>query len=383
MGMGGGMRAGRGGAKVLPPHPAVMDSLCNSWFPCQTLMLQISLILPEEQNKSTTMFGASCKKGKEQDSTYSIMFALLLSLISAILLPGSQTVKDPSSSWGPKTPGLEGTCPTTTELLLIEWIWDSEDEKKPILVSWKPNTHNPYWGDLEEKYKHTFSLAELAFLSIRNLNLGMNGLYTAKSRFHSGKSGEEDFRLCLCGKSPSPTPRFRLIHHPTHQAGAMSAWRVGPQEHREPDSDLAEQWSPQGAGAERDTGTGPQLRESKPETAPEPVEWPTHLCGQQPSGREECNLTPGEHLSMGRFTSEQLALERHPSHSSDERHGGGQLPFIQLQVCSSSPHDLGEDLEKRRAPGGRLDHEDTGAMRGLGKICPTAPFTLDSPDIPP
>ena len=47
-----------------------------------------------------------------------------------------------------------------------------------------------------------------------------------------------------------------------------------PRKHKKSDSDLAEPESPQGVGAEKNTGASPQLQESKPE------EQPPHLCGQ-------------------------------------------------------------------------------------------------------
>ncbi|XP_070123108.1 uncharacterized protein [Equus caballus] len=139
-----------------------MDSLCCSWFSCQTLMLQMSLLL------------------------------------------GSQTVKDPSSSCTlQRTVGgsvqLQLTSSLSPDIREIEWIRNSGDERDLFLVSWKPNTSNPEWYGLEEKYKHRFSLTELAFLIIRNLSMEMSGLYTAKIKFQSGKSQEEAFRLCLYG----------------------------------------------------------------------------------------------------------------------------------------------------------------------------------------
>nr|XP_044614266.1 uncharacterized protein LOC106828441 isoform X2 [Equus asinus] len=139
-----------------------MDSLCCSWFSCQTLMLQMSLLL------------------------------------------GSQTVKDPSSSCTlQRTVGgsvqLQLTSSLSPDIREIEWIRNSGDERDLFLVSWKPNTSNPEWYGLEEKYKHRFSLTDLAFLIIRNLSMEMSGLYTAKIKFQSGKSQEEAFRLCLYG----------------------------------------------------------------------------------------------------------------------------------------------------------------------------------------
>ncbi|KAF5920133.1 hypothetical protein HPG69_006403 [Diceros bicornis minor] len=150
------------------------------------------------------------------------MFALLLSSISAILLPGSQTAKDPSLSCTLKRtvggsvqlPLYSSLSPSIRE---VEWIWDSDDENKQHLVSWKPNTPNPDWYELEEKYKHRFNLTELAFLIIRNLTMEMSGLYTAKIKFQSGKSQEESFRLCLY--EPIPHPQIQI-----HSSSNTSGW---------------------------------------------------------------------------------------------------------------------------------------------------------------
>nr|XP_005610059.2 uncharacterized protein LOC102150986 isoform X2 [Equus caballus] len=157
-----------------------MDSLCCSWFSCQTLMLQMSLLL------------------------------------------GSQTVKDPSSSCTlQRTVGgsvqLQLTSSLSPDIREIEWIRNSGDERDLFLVSWKPNTSNPEWYGLEEKYKHRFSLTELAFLIIRNLSMEMSGLYTAKIKFQSGKSQEEAFRLCLY--EPMPQPQIQI-----HSSSRTSGW---------------------------------------------------------------------------------------------------------------------------------------------------------------
>ncbi|XP_036689349.1 SLAM family member 6-like isoform X3 [Balaenoptera musculus] len=156
-----------------------MDCLCSRWFPTQTLMLQISLVL-----------------------------------VLALPSPDSQTIKDPSSSCTLKrilggSVQLRLNSSLGPNIREIEWNWDSEDDEKPqLLVSWKPNTPNPDWYDLEEKHKHRFNVTETAFLSIRNLTLEMSGLYTAKIKFHSGKSQEEVFRLCLY--EPIPHPQIQI-----------------------------------------------------------------------------------------------------------------------------------------------------------------------------
>ena len=101
---------------------------------------------------------------------------------------------------------------------------------------------------------------------------------------------------CPRAHPPAPDSDSSIISHirlVQHQPGMWD-----PRSNREPGSDLAQQGPPQGVAAKRDTGASPQLQESKPEPCPGPVEWPPHLCGQQPCGREECNLTPGEYLSI-------------------------------------------------------------------------------------
>ncbi|XP_059758409.1 SLAM family member 6-like isoform X2 [Balaenoptera ricei] len=163
-----------------------MDFLCSRWFPTQTLMLQISLVL-------------------------------------ALPSPDSQTIKDPSSSCTLKrilggSVQLRLNSSLGPNIREIEWNWDSEDDEKPqLLVSWRPNTPNPDWYDLEEKHKHRFNVTEMAFLSIRNLTLEMSGLYTAKIKFHSGKSQEEVFRLCLY--EPIPHPQIQI-----HSSSNTSGW---------------------------------------------------------------------------------------------------------------------------------------------------------------
>ncbi|KAF5920134.1 hypothetical protein HPG69_006404, partial [Diceros bicornis minor] len=221
------------------------------------------------------------------------------------------------------------------------------------------------------------------------------------------------------GEKPIPHPQIQT-HSPSHTSGwcNVSCGTPGATEN------LTVTWLSKGLPREleqRETGASPQLQEFKPEPAPEPVEWPPHLCGQQPCGREECNLTPGEHLSMGGFLSEQM--ERHLSHGSagepgawsvdlDEEEDGDwerqvpgsaavsqalpteestdlqtavfdshDPPYMMISLlrhpmkdleegschsyspraCSGSPHYLREDPEMPRAPGGRLHHEDTGA----------------------
>ncbi|KAK2497232.1 hypothetical protein MC885_017356 [Smutsia gigantea] len=155
-----------------------MGSFCSSWFPAQTLMLQVSLVL------------------------------------------GSQTVKDASPSCT-----LERIVGQSVQLQLnssvgpnireIEWNWNSEHEKEQILVSWKPDTRNPEWYEIEEKYRSRFNLTEMAFLSMRNLTMEMSGLYTAKIKFRSGKSQEEVFKLCLY--EPVPQPQIQI-----HAASSVS-----------------------------------------------------------------------------------------------------------------------------------------------------------------
>ncbi|XP_055259140.1 CD48 antigen-like isoform X1 [Moschus berezovskii] len=157
-----------------------MDSLCSSWLPTQTLILPISLI-----------FGLASPS------------------------PDSQAVKYPSSSCTLKrTVGASVQLTLTSSLYPnireIEWNWQPEDhEKTQLLVSWKPQTPNPEWYDLEEIYKHRLNLTEMGFLSIRNLTMKMSGLYTAKIKFHSGKLNEEEFRLCLYDPIPHPHIQIR------------------------------------------------------------------------------------------------------------------------------------------------------------------------------
>ena len=133
--------------------------------------------------------------------------------------PDSQAVKYPSSSCTLKrTVGtsvqLTLTSPLHPNVREIEWNWKSEDdEKTQLLVSWKPQTPNPDWYELEEIYKHRLNLTEMAFLSIRNLTMEMSGLYTAKIKFNSGKSNEEEFRLCLYGKVWDHAPSMHSNNH--------------------------------------------------------------------------------------------------------------------------------------------------------------------------
>ncbi|XP_012904453.1 uncharacterized protein LOC132025828 isoform X2 [Mustela nigripes] len=160
-----------------------MDSLRGSQSPSQTLMLQVSLLL-------------------------------------AIPSPSFQTVDNPSISHT-----LERTVGTSVQLKLtsslypnvreIEWSWHSETEKEGILVSWKLNA-TPDWYELEEKYRSSFSLPELAVLSIRNLTTEMSGWYTARIKFHTGKSQKEVFKLCVY--EPIPHPQI-VIHSSSNQAG--------------------------------------------------------------------------------------------------------------------------------------------------------------------
>lgn len=81
-----------------------------------------------------------------------------------------------------------------------EWAWDPENRTQQLLVSWKPNGSRPEWYDLDQEYKPKFKLTAKAFLVIENLTVEMSGRYTAKTKFKSGKSLEEAFRLCLYGK---------------------------------------------------------------------------------------------------------------------------------------------------------------------------------------
>ncbi|KAM9107241.1 SLAM family member 9-like isoform 1-T1 [Megaptera novaeangliae] len=170
------------------------------------------------------MLGASCKKRKERESRRVTDMCLnqncqLLTLPS----PDSQTIKDPSSSCTLKrilggSVQLRLNSSLGPNIREIEWNWDSEDDEKPqLLVSWRPNTPHPDWYDLEEKHKHRFNVTEMAFLSIRNLTLEMSGLYTAKIKFHSGKSQEEVFRLCLY--EPIPHPQIQI-----HSSSNTSGW---------------------------------------------------------------------------------------------------------------------------------------------------------------
>lgn len=125
------------------------------------------------------------------------MLALLLSSSSLSYSFPRLPDKDPSSSCTLKrilggTVQLRLNSSLGPNIQEIEWNWDSEDDEKPqLLVSWRPNTPNPDWYDLEEKRKHRFNVTEMAFLSIRNLTLEMSGLYTAKIKFHSENPGRK------------------------------------------------------------------------------------------------------------------------------------------------------------------------------------------------
>ncbi|XP_032701510.1 T-lymphocyte surface antigen Ly-9-like isoform X1 [Lontra canadensis] len=150
----------------------------------------------------------------------SIMLVHFFFPISAIPSPSFQTVDNPSTSHT-----LERTVGTSVQLQLtsslypnvreIEWSWHSEPDKEEILVSWKPNA-TPDWYELEEKYRSSFSLTETAVLSIRNLTTDMSGSYTAKVKFHTGKSQKEVFKLCVY--EPIPHPQI-VIHSSSNQAG--------------------------------------------------------------------------------------------------------------------------------------------------------------------
>ncbi|KAM9685299.1 CD48 antigen-like isoform 3-T3 [Trichechus inunguis] len=156
-----------------------MDSLLTRWYFTQILMLKFSLIL------------------------------------------GVQTVKELHSPCTlNRTVGESAQLQLNSSLPLtireIEWSWISEDEKNQLLVSWRPNTTDPAWYDFEDKYKHRFSLTELAFLSIRNLTAEMSGLYEAKIKFSSGKFQEDIVRLCVY--EPIPQPQV-LIHSSSKTSG--------------------------------------------------------------------------------------------------------------------------------------------------------------------
>ncbi|KAM5200774.1 CD48 antigen-like isoform 1-T1 [Hipposideros larvatus] len=151
--------------------------------------------------------------------------ALLLQtcLLLAIPWPCSQKGRDAGSSCTlNRTVGESVQLPLRSSLhpdvREIEWTWDSEDDKKQFLVSWKPgHPSNPDWYDFEKQYKSRLELTEKAFLTIRNLTMEMGGLYTAKVKFHSGKVREEPFRLCVY--EPIPHPQIQI-----HSVSSTSGW---------------------------------------------------------------------------------------------------------------------------------------------------------------
>lgn len=130
---------------------------------------------------------------------------LLSPPLSALPLPGPRTAQDPGSSCTLKrTVGesaqLRLSSSLSPDVREVEWTWDAGDGRQWLLVSWKPNGSHAEWYELDEKYKRKFRLMERALLAIENLTVDMSGRYTAKIKFKTGKSQEEDFRLCLYGK---------------------------------------------------------------------------------------------------------------------------------------------------------------------------------------
>ncbi|XP_045154404.1 SLAM family member 9-like isoform X3 [Echinops telfairi] len=154
------------------------------------------------------------------DRLFSRSFPNQIQMLMLSLLIGVQAVKDP---WPPCT--LNRAVGESAQLQLnfsehssireIEWNWNSGDEKNQLLVSWKLGGIE--WYDFDEKYKHRFHLAEMAFLNISNLIVEMNGLYEAKIKYHSGQFEEDVIRLCV----------YELILHPkilTHSSLSTSDW---------------------------------------------------------------------------------------------------------------------------------------------------------------
>ncbi|XP_065782094.1 SLAM family member 9-like isoform X3 [Muntiacus reevesi] len=273
-----------------------MDSLCSSWLPTQTLILQISLI-----------FG----------------------LTSAS--PDYQAVKYPSSSCTLKrTVGasvqLPLTSPLNSSIREIEWNWQSENDENTQLVTWKPQTPTPDWYDLEEIYKHRLNLTEKAFLSIRNLTMEMSGLYTAKIKFNSGKSKEEKFRLCLYDPVPHPQIQIR-------SSSNTSGWCNISLECEIPGNtgNLKVVWLSQGLPRHLEHRGIPLSSRNLSLSLPishinshltcvvsNPAEEKNatlHLEDICPwRGLTEADLTPA---FDSRFSSEQMALALHPTHGSD------------------------------------------------------------------
>ena len=90
--------------------------------------------------------------------------------------------------------------------------------------------------------------------------------------------------------APSPDPGGVIIHYTRLvqcHLGVQSFWS-----HRRADCDLGDQTPPptQGVGEEKDIGTSLQLLHLGCEPAPKPPPCQPHLCGQQPSGQENCLL---------------------------------------------------------------------------------------------
>ncbi|XP_037355218.1 CD48 antigen-like isoform X4 [Talpa occidentalis] len=144
-----------------------------------------------------------------------------LVLLLSISLPGSQTAEDPSfPSTLEKAVGesvqLPLNCSSCPDIREIEWTWGHGDKEGQFLVSWRPNTSAPEWYKIEEKYKSRLFLTEMGFLTITDLTTEMSGIYTAKTKFHSGASQKKAFRLCVY--EPVPHPQI-LIHSSAHTSG--------------------------------------------------------------------------------------------------------------------------------------------------------------------
>ncbi|XP_037355216.1 CD48 antigen-like isoform X2 [Talpa occidentalis] len=138
-----------------------------------------------------------------------------------VLLLCSQTAEDPSfPSTLEKAVGesvqLPLNCSSCPDIREIEWTWGHGDKEGQFLVSWRPNTSAPEWYKIEEKYKSRLFLTEMGFLTITDLTTEMSGIYTAKTKFHSGASQKKAFRLCVY--EPVPHPQI-LIHSSAHTSG--------------------------------------------------------------------------------------------------------------------------------------------------------------------
>ncbi|XP_015453769.1 CD48 antigen-like [Pteropus alecto] len=128
-------------------------------------------------------------------------------------LRSSQAARDPSSSCTltravGASAQLQLNSTSLPDVRETEWAWDPDNRTQQLLVSWKPNGPRPEWYDLDREYKAKFKLTEKAFLVIENLTVQMSGRYTAKTKFKSGKSLEEAFRLCLY--EPIPHPQIQV-----------------------------------------------------------------------------------------------------------------------------------------------------------------------------